>query len=83
MAYPADNFEKVLAHEHFDKSKPTAIYAYGFTQTISQPSVRDVVDAYLKNKNFNFLIINLDQIFDYTLFVRLIKFIINVELKLN
>lgn len=63
------NLHKILDHPNFDHEKVTAIYNYGFTQTANQPSVRKIVDAYLTNGDFNFLLVNYDSILDYTLFV--------------
>jgi hypothetical protein len=59
----------ILSNPKFDRSKRTAIYSYGFTQTVSQSSVREIVDAYLANGEFNFILVNYNSILAYTLFV--------------
>lgn len=73
QAYTADNLETILENPNFDRRKRTTIYSYGFTQTISQPSVREIVDAYLMNGNFNFILVNYNSILAYTLFVSLLR----------
>ncbi|KAG5682563.1 hypothetical protein PVAND_011908 [Polypedilum vanderplanki] len=68
QAYKPRDLNKVLDHPDFDRKKPTIIYSYGFTETQFQPSVRNVIDAYLENNGFNFMIISCDSIIDYTIF---------------
>lgn len=62
---------KILENPKFDRNKPTAIYSYGFVQTINQPSVREIVEAYLDNGDFNFVLINYNSILNYVALVRL------------
>lgn len=73
QSYTVDNFDKILQNPNFNRQKPTAIYSYGFTQTINQPSVREVVDAYLDNGDFNFVLVNYNSILNYNVLVRLDK----------
>lgn len=72
-----------MENPNFDRSKRTAIYSYGFTQTIFQPSVREIVDAYLANGDFNFIIVNYNSILAYNAFVRRHLFIDASELTLT
>lgn len=64
-----DNFETILDNPQFDRRKQTVIYSYGFTQTVYQQSVREIVDAYLTNGDFNFVLVNYNSILAYTVFV--------------
>lgn len=68
-AYSAENLPKILENENFDQQKITTIYSYGFTQTPFVSSVRAVVDAYLQNGNYNFMVISCDSIIAYSVFV--------------
>ena len=65
-----DNFDKILENPKFNQQKQTVIYSYGFTQTVNQPSVREIVDAYLENGDFNFVLVNYNSILAYNLIVR-------------
>lgn len=71
QSYTVGNLEEILDNPKFDRNKPTAIYSYGFMQTVNHPSVRDIVDAYLENKDFNFLLVNYNSILMYNVLVRL------------
>lgn len=68
-SYTVDDFDEILAHPDFDFQKTTAIYSYGFSQTVNQPSVRDIVDAYLESNEFNFVLINYNSILAYNVLV--------------
>ena len=68
-AYQIEDFHTILNHESFNRERATTIYSYGFTQTLFNPSVRDVVDAYLFNGDFNFMVISCDKGFAYNIFV--------------
>lgn len=70
QTYTVDNLQMILEHPKFDRRKQTAIYSYGFTQTVYQPSVREIVDAYLENGDFNFLLVNYQSILAYNVLVR-------------
>jgi len=65
----AENLHHLLEEKNFDKEKVTAIYTYGFLETPFMPSVRAVLDAYLKDENHNFMIVHCDSIFLYNVFV--------------
>jgi hypothetical protein len=54
------------------------IYSYGFTQTIFQPSVREIVDAYLENGEFNFVLVNYRSILAYNVLVRFADVVLNL-----
>lgn len=69
QSFTVDNLEEILQDPKFDQNKPTAVYSYGFTQTVYQPSVRNIVDAYLENGDFNLLLINYNSILAYTVLV--------------
>lgn len=69
QSYTVDNLEAILDNPKFDRRKRTAIYSYGFVQTISQSSVREIVDAYLQNGDFNFLLVNYQSILAYNVLV--------------
>lgn len=68
-AYALDEFYSVLSNPNFNRDKTTTIYSYGFTQTLFNPSVREVVDAYLFNGNFNLMVISCDNVFAYNVLV--------------
>jgi hypothetical protein len=70
QSYDVNNLERILENPNFDRRKRTAIYSYGFTQTVYQPSVREVVDAYQQNGEFNFLLVNYRSILAYNVLVR-------------
>lgn len=70
QSYTVDNLENILDNPKFDRNKQTAIYSYGFTQTVYQPSVRGIVEAYLENGDFNFVLVNYNSIFAYNVLVR-------------
>lgn len=69
QSYSVENFQQILENPKFDRQKPTAIYSYGFTQTINQPAVREMVDAYLENGRFNFVLVNYNSILTYNILV--------------
>lgn len=68
-SYDVDNLETIVENPNFDRQKPTVIYSYGFTQTVYQPSVREIVDAYLENGEFNFVLVNYRSILAYNVLV--------------
>lgn len=67
--YTVQNLEKIFENPNFDRNKRTVIYNYGFLQTVQQPDVRRIIDAYLQNGNFNFIIVNYNSILNYTVLV--------------
>lgn len=70
-SFLVDNLENILDDPKFDREKTTAIYSYGFVQTVYQPSVREIVDAYLVNGDYNFVLVNYNSILAYNLLVRI------------
>ncbi|CRK93118.1 CLUMA_CG006613, isoform A [Clunio marinus] len=67
QSYTVDNLYTILQNPKFDRQKQTAIYSYGFTQTVYQPSVRKIVEAYLANSDFNFILVNYNSILAYNI----------------
>lgn len=70
QSYAVDNLETILDNPKFDRQKRTVIYSYGFSQTVYQQSVREIVDAYLENGEFNFVLVNYRSILAYNVLVR-------------
>ena len=68
------------------KIKKTVLYNYGFSQGANQAPVREVVDAYYENGNFNFILVNYNSILTNTVFVSIknnnktIKFSFKIEI---
>ena len=69
QSYAVNNFETILDNSKFDRQKRTVIYSYGFSQTVYQQSVREIVDAYLENGEFNFVLVNYRSILAYNVLV--------------
>lgn len=69
QTYTTDDFHTVLNNPNFNRIKTTTIYSVGFAQTSSSPSVNDVVDAYLQNGKFNFMLVNVN-FFQWNVIVR-------------
>lgn len=67
--YKLQNFQEILKHKKFDADKVLVLYFYGFLQTPYQSSVREIVDAYVENGNFNFVLVNYESLFVNTIFV--------------
>lgn len=82
QSYATEKISDVLQNSNFDRNKPTAIYCYGFAETLNFPSVRGVVDAYQQNRNFNFMVISSDSLLTYTVFVSCVICLFNI-IKVN
>lgn len=67
--YKVENFHEILKHESFDVEKITTLYLYGFLQTPYQSSVREIVDAYMENGEYNFVLMNYDSPLVNSIFV--------------
>lgn len=83
QSFTVADFEEILNYQKFDRNKQTAIYSYGFTQTVNQPSVRGIVDAYLENGDFNFVLVNYNSILAYTVLVRRHQITISLNFTIN
>jgi hypothetical protein len=55
-SYDQTNFYQILDNPAFNATKKTVIYSYGFTQTIGQSDVQKVINAYLVNNEYNFVV---------------------------
>lgn len=69
QTYSVHDLHTILNDVNFDENKITVLYNYGFTQGANQPAVREVVDAYYQNGNFNFILVNYYSILINTVFV--------------
>lgn len=71
QTYNVHDLHTILNDVNFDENKITVLYNYGFSQGANQASVREVVDAYYQNGNFNFILVNYYSILTNTVFVSL------------
>lgn len=61
------NFHEILSQPGFERERATVIYHYGFTQTPQTQSVVDVIEAYLRFGNVNFVLVNYASVATNTL----------------
>ncbi|XP_055842957.1 uncharacterized protein LOC129909839 [Episyrphus balteatus] len=59
--YDLDNTAAILNHPKFTMRRPTTAYMYGYYSSLQRPSAHLLVNAYLNNNSFNFLVIDWEQ----------------------
>lgn len=59
LSVPWYNIKSLLKASYFDNNKPTLIYAHGFTENFTYPSVQIILNSYLlRRREFNLLFID-------------------------
>jgi hypothetical protein len=48
----------LLTHKRFDHDKPTAMFVFGWLQSVAGDTSRQLVDAYIERGDYNFLVLD-------------------------
>lgn len=58
ISYDLDKAAAIMHHPSFNMTKKLMLYSHGFIEYVESNTVRAIVDAYIKNGNYNILIID-------------------------
>lgn len=60
--YELEESHAMFVHPDFDVDRKTVLYIHGYQETLSQESVNVVVNAYLKRKDHNVLVLDWSEL---------------------